>query len=153
MKNISRVYGEGEAAQTVLSGIDLTLKRGEFASLIGSSGSGKSTLLNIAGALDRPSSGTILLNNTDLGTLNDRELALMRSRTLGFIFQFHFLLPEFTVLENVLIPAMIIKNRPDQKTRDRARDLLELVGLSHRLNHRATNISGENSSGPPLPGR
>lgn len=142
MKDISRTYGEGEAAQTVLSGIELNLKRGEFAALIGSSGSGKSTLLNIAGALDRPSSGTIWLNGVDLNAQNERELAALRNRTLGFIFQFHFLLPEFTVLENVLIPAMIIKPRPDRKTRERARELLDMVGLSHRLNHRATSISG-----------
>lgn len=139
---MTRTYGEGEAAQTVLSGINLEIRRGEFASLIGSSGSGKSTLLNIAGALDRPSTGTIRLDGVDLNSLNDRELATMRSKTLGFIFQFHFLLPEFTVLENVLIPAMIIKARPDRQTRERARELLDLVGLSHRLNHRATNISG-----------
>ncbi len=142
MKKVSRVYGEGEAAQQVLTDVDLILKRGEFASLIGSSGSGKSTLLNIAGALDRPSSGQIKLNGVDVNSLNETELARFRSQTLGFIFQFHFLLPEFTVLENVMIPAMIVTPKVTRQMQERALELLELVGMSHRINHRSNNISG-----------
>lgn len=133
----------GDKVKTrVLFGIDLELRTGEFTSLVGNSGSGKSTLLNIIGALDRPTEGKIMIDGTDLADLNDDELAYFRNRTLGFIFQSHFLLPQFTVLENVLIPYLIYAGKASPKVRKRAVDLLDRVGLGHRLDNRANAISG-----------
>lgn len=135
-------YGEGAIRTRVLQGINMELHCGEFTSLIGASGSGKSTLLNIIGALDRPTGGTVMIDGTDLSRLDDDELALFRNRTIGFIFQFHFLLPQFTVLENVLIPAMIYDGFATPAMEKRALELLERVGLSHRRDSRANAISG-----------
>lgn len=131
-----------EIKNRVLFGIDLEIRAGEFTSLIGASGSGKSTLLNILGALDRPTAGRVVIDGTDLGDLDDDGLALFRNETLGFIFQSHFLLPQFTVLENVLIPHYIYAGRVTPAIEKRALDLLERVGLTHRLNNRANAISG-----------
>ncbi len=126
----------------VLHGIDLSIECGEFCALIGNSGSGKSTLLNIIGALDRPSGGQVFIEGIDLAGLTDDELAFFRNQTMGFIFQFHFLLPQFTVLENVLIPHLIYRGKADKSARDRAMYLLEQVGLLHRRDYKANSISG-----------
>ena len=126
----------------MLFGIDLEIRQGEFTSLIGASGSGKSTLLNIIGALDRPTEGKVMIDGTDLGELDDDGLALFRNQTMGFIFQSHFLLPQFTVLENVMIPYLIYAGRATPAVQKRALDLLERVGLSHRRDNRANAISG-----------
>ena len=131
-----------EIKNRVLFGIDLEIRAGEFAALIGASGSGKSTLLNILGGLDRPTAGQVIIDGIDLGDLDDDGLALFRNQTLGFIFQSHFLLPQFTVLENVLIPYYIYAGRVSPAIQKRALDLLERVGLTHRLNNRANAISG-----------
>ncbi len=135
-------YGNEAVRTRVLHGINMEFQCGEFTSLIGASGSGKSTLLNIIGALDRPTGGTVVIDGTDLNRLDDDELALFRNRTIGFIFQFHFLLPQFTVLENVLIPAMIYDGYATPAMEKRALELLERVGLSHRRDSRANAISG-----------
>jgi lipoprotein-releasing system ATP-binding protein len=133
----------GETVKTrVLFGIDLEVRAGEFASLIGASGSGKSTLLNIIGGLDRPTAGQVIIDGTDLGSLDDDGLALFRNQTMGFIFQSHFLLPQFTVLENVLIPYLIYAGRATPAAEKRALELLDRVGLNHRRDHRANAISG-----------
>lgn len=126
----------------MLFGIDLEIRQGEFTSLIGASGSGKSTLLNIIGALDRPTEGKVMIDGTDLGELDDDGLALFRNQTMGFIFQSHFLLPQFTVLENVMIPYLIYAGRSTATVQKRALELLERVGLSHRRDNRANAISG-----------
>lgn len=141
VRELTKEYGT-MAPTRVLHGIDLQVKPGEFMALIGTSGSGKSTLLNIIGALDRPTSGTVAVNNTLLHTLNKKELAYFRNQTIGFIFQFHFLLPEFNVLENVLIPHLIYAGSASPAIRARAMDLLDMMGLSHRASHRANAISG-----------
>jgi lipoprotein-releasing system ATP-binding protein len=125
-----------------LAGVDLVLGRGELTALIGPSGSGKSTLLNIIGLLDRPSSGRVVLNGIDTTPLDDRALTTLRGRTLGFIFQFHHLLPAFTALENVMLPAWGHEGTPSSEMRTRATQMLEAVGLSDRMTYRANDLSG-----------
>jgi len=130
-------------AVTVLEGIDLEIQEGESAAIIGPSGSGKSTLLNIMGTLDRPTQGQVWLEEKDLAHLNELELAAVRNRRLGFIFQAHHLLPQCTVLENVLVPALVCQDEPlRQSAPERARRLLDRVGLGPRLHHRPGQLSG-----------
>ncbi|MBM3859577.1 MAG: ABC transporter ATP-binding protein [Verrucomicrobia bacterium] len=124
----------------VLRDINFQLADGEAVAIVGPSGSGKSTLLNILGALDRPTQGTALFDGRDLATLTEPELAAIRNRQIGFIFQLHHLLPQCTVLENVLIPTLA--GQPDANASDRAVKLLERVGLQHRLEHRPGQLSG-----------
>jgi lipoprotein-releasing system ATP-binding protein len=142
LEGITRDFGEGEARTQVLRGVDLSLRRGEFAALMGPSGSGKSTLLHIMGLLDKPTAGRILLDGQDTGALDDDQLTRYRGRTLGFVFQFHHLLPGFTALENVMIPMAADKGRLEPSMRERAMALLERVGLSARADSRATTLSG-----------
>ena len=142
LEGITRDFGEGEARTRVLRGVDLSLRRGEFAALMGPSGSGKSTLLHIMGLLDKPTGGRILLDGQDTGTLDDDALTRYRGRTLGFVFQFHHLLPEFTALENVMIPMAADRGRLEPSMRECGMALLERVGLSPRADARATTLSG-----------
>lgn len=141
LSQVSKTYLEPVPNQ-VLHGIDLNIERGEFCSLVGASGSGKSTLLNILGTLDIASSGDVEIGGVDINSLDEKQLAYFRNQTIGFIFQFHFLLPQFTVLENVLIPHLIYQGRVDQAVQKRAEELLERVGISHRRDNRANAISG-----------
>jgi lipoprotein-releasing system ATP-binding protein len=125
----------------VLKGIDLTLNRGEIVALLGDSGSGKSTLIQILGTLDRPTSGTVALDGVDIFKLNPKKQAQVRNQKIGFIYQFHRLLPEFTTLENVMMPLLI--GRIDPKTaKEKAADILEQVGLKDRMLHRPGQLSG-----------
>lgn len=127
----------------VLKGVNLEVKSGESVAIIGPSGSGKSTLLNIIGALDKPDTGTVIFDGQDLSSLTDIELAKFRNEKIGFVFQFHHLLPQCTAIENVLVPALALnKKRPDSETVERARKLLTRVGLGERLNHRPFELSG-----------
>lgn len=141
INQVTRVFNEPVVNQ-VLFGVDLQVGRGEFCSLVGASGSGKSTLLNIIGALDRPTDGSILIDDIDIQALSDNELAYFRNQSIGFIFQFHFLLPQFTVMENVLIPHLIYRGYADRKARMRALELLERVEMSHRKDNKSNAISG-----------
>jgi lipoprotein-releasing system ATP-binding protein len=125
----------------VLTGIDLELEAATTTALVGASGAGKSTLLHLLGALDRPSSGSVSFHGEDLFRKSDRELAFFRNKSIGFVFQFHHLLPEFTALENVMMPALIARTSRD-KARSTAEELLNDVGLSHRLSHRPGELSG-----------
>jgi lipoprotein-releasing system ATP-binding protein len=125
----------------ILSGIDLNLAGGESAAIVGPSGSGKSTLLHILGGLDAPTSGDVVVNGVHPWKLSERELARFRNRTVGFVFQDHHLLPQCTMFENVLIPALA-ETGVDAHLERRAKDLLDRVGLSHRLNHRPSELSG-----------
>jgi lipoprotein-releasing system ATP-binding protein len=142
LEGITRDFGEGEARTQVLRGVDFTLRRGEFAALMGPSGSGKSTLLHIMGLLDRPTSGRILLGGEDTGAMDDDQLTRRRGTTLGFVFQFHHLLPGFTALENVMIPMAAAKGRLDASMLECGRALLDRVGLSARADNRVTTLSG-----------
>jgi lipoprotein-releasing system ATP-binding protein len=138
---VSKHYPDPAGQIVVLSGIDLRLNTGESLSIVGPSGSGKSTLLHILGALDPPSAGTVRLNGVDPYTLGDRSLAAFRNRQVGFVFQDHHLLPQCSVLENVLIPTLVADGTASG-FRSRALDLLEQVGLRHRLHHRPGELSG-----------
>ena len=135
--NIHKSYGNLH----VLKGVDLEIKKGEIVSIVGKSGAGKSTLLHILGTLDRPDSGELIINNTKVSQLGQKPLANFRNTNIGFIFQFHHLLPEFTALENVCIPAYIAKSR-EQAAVTRAKELLDYLGLSDRLDHKPTQLSG-----------
>jgi lipoprotein-releasing system ATP-binding protein len=132
----------GKVAVPVLFGIDLCIRPSEFVAIMGQSGSGKSTLLNILGALDVPTGGTVLINGVDISTLDDDALATLRSDDIGFIFQFHHLLDEYTCLENVLLPLIIRYGSVSEAERARVLGLLERVGLGHRLENHPDALSG-----------
>jgi len=138
---LQKTYHTEAEDLTVLRELNLNLEQGTAAVICGESGSGKSTLLNLVGGLDRPTSGRILFQGQDIGGGREEELARYRSRCLGFIFQFHYLLKDFTALENVMMPALIA-DLPRQKARARAEELLERVGLSSRRNHYPVELSG-----------
>ncbi len=136
-KHIKKQYGSLE----VLKGVDLHIKESEVVSIVGSSGAGKTTLLTILGTLDRPSSGEILFNGVNITSLNEKKLAAFRNQHIGFVFQFHHLLPEFTAIENVCIPAFI--NKTSKKEAElKANELLDLLGLKDRANHKPSELSG-----------
>lgn len=139
--SIEKVYG-ARVKTHVLKNINLTFGRQEYTAIIGQSGSGKSTLLNILGTLDRPSSGKVYALEEDLTLLTDDQLAVFRNRMMGFIFQFHYLLPEFTALENVLIPHWLGQGNPPPETIKLARELLARVGVAERMNNKSTDLSG-----------
>lgn len=141
LARINKIYGSKVKTQ-VLKDINLIFRQGEFSAIIGQSGSGKSTLLNILGTLDRPTSGKVYGGGKDLTKLSDDELAIFRNRMMGFIFQFHYLLPEFTALENVLIPFWLGRGKPPVDKLGLARDLLERVGVADRMNNKSTDLSG-----------
>jgi len=138
---VTKSFGEHVVTE-VLKGIDLTLEAGEFCAMTGPSGSGKSTLLNLIGLLDRVSGGRILFRGRDTGPLDDEARTELRARSLGFVFQFHYLLPAFSVVENVMMPLMSSRGRLEPWMRDKAEDLLDSVGLSHRMDYRVTDLSG-----------
>jgi len=139
--NIKKEYGNA-VKMLVLKGVNLTIKKGEFASIIGPSGSGKSTLLNVIGTLDTPTSGEYIFDGTDISKYNKKQLAYLRNKKIGFVFQYHHLLPEFTALENVLMPLYISKEALTKDAKERANELLDLVGLSDRRDYKTYNMSG-----------
>ena len=141
VQGVVRDYG-AEVRTRALHGVDLELQRGEFAALIGPSGSGKSTLLNIIGLLDRPTAGRVLLSGTDTSQLDERALTALRARWLGFVFQFHHLLPAFTAVENVMLPEWADAGLPTADMRRRAEDALAAVGLTDRAGYKTRNLSG-----------
>jgi len=133
---------EGAVRSQVLFDIDLSFEQGTFNSIIGPSGSGKSTLMNIIGTLDRPTSGEVYLSGTRTESLDNKGLSKLRNKEIGFIFQFHYLLPEFTAIENVIMPQRILQRKVDDKARKRADELIEMVGLSKVKNNLSTKMSG-----------
>lgn len=137
IKDIRKSFGQLE----VLKGITMHIDRGEIVSIVGPSGAGKTTLLQIVGTLDRPDSGTIIIDGTDVSTLRDRQLSYFRGRNIGFIFQFHQLLPEFTATENIMMPALIA-GTSRKEARTKAEELLAYMGLSDRANHKPAQLSG-----------
>src|SRR5215210_451127 len=136
-KNIHKKYGD----LTVLKGVDLTIQKGEVVSIVGASGAGKSTLLHILGTLDTADKGQVLFNGQRVGNFKSGDLARFRNRHIGFIFQFHNLLPEFTALENVCLPGFLA-NTPEDQVKKRAADLLKKLNLGHRLDHKPSEMSG-----------
>ena len=137
LNNIHKSFGSLE----VLKGIDLEIAKGEVVSIVGPSGAGKTTLLQIMGTLDRADSGQVIINDTDISRLGQKSLARFRNRQIGFVFQFHQLLPEFTALENVMIPGLI-GGRSRKDTRQRALQLLDFMGLNERADHKPSELSG-----------
>jgi len=136
-KNIKKSYGELQ----ILKGVDLEIGKGEVVSIVGASGAGKRTLLHIIGTLDHPDQGKVHINNIDLSSLNSKNLSAFRNQHIGFIFQFHHLLPEFTALENICIPAYIAKKNKAE-SEERAFDLLNILGLKDRAHHKPSALSG-----------
>lgn len=137
------IKSDGQVLTTViLPDICLDIYEGEFASITGASGSGKTTMLYLMGGLDKPNSGKIFLDNDEITAMNEEELASLRNKKLGFVYQFHFLLPEFTALENVVMPMLARGEIPIKKAKERARDLLIRVGMENRLNNKPNQLSG-----------
>ncbi|MDR0334086.1 MAG: ABC transporter ATP-binding protein [Dysgonamonadaceae bacterium] len=137
VENIRKSYGTLQ----VLKGIDLEVSKGEIVSIVGPSGAGKTTLLMIMGTLDRADSGKILIDGNDLSTISEKQLADFRNKNIGFVFQFHQLLPEFSALENVMIPALI-GGEKQAEAEKRAKELLDMMGLSERIEHKPSELSG-----------
>ncbi len=135
--DVSKSFGSLQ----VLKNIHITINQGEIVSIVGPSGAGKTTLLQIIGTLDRPDSGIISFNGVEVGKMREKHLSDFRNKNIGFVFQFHQLLPEFTALENVIIPALIGKTK-ESKAREYAKELLDMMGLSARINHKPNELSG-----------
>ena len=137
IQGITKSFGELQ----VLKGIDLIINKGEVVSIVGPSGAGKTTLLQIMGTLDKADAGTVVINGVEVGKLKEKELSAFRNKQIGFVFQFHQLLPEFTALENVMIPALIAGTSSGEAMR-RAKDTLEMMGLAERASHKPAELSG-----------
>lgn len=136
-KNIFKTYG----SVPVLKGVDIRIQKGEIVSIVGSSGAGKSTLLHILGTLDKADQGEVNMNNVAISSLQGKQLAAFRNKHIGFIFQFHHLLPEFTAIENVCIPGWLA-GRKKKEVEEKAKDLLQMLGLSHRMENKPNQLSG-----------
>jgi lipoprotein-releasing system ATP-binding protein len=143
LEGVHKAYNAGTPQENeVLHGIDLALEPGEFLALMGPSGSGKSTLLNVIGLLDRPTGGRLFVQGNETSTLDEASLTRLRGRSIGFVFQYHYLIAAFTAIENVMMPLLLARGRPDDAMRERATSLLERVGLSAFLDRFVVNLSG-----------
>ncbi len=142
MKNITKDFYLGEVVVNVLRGMDLTLGRGEFVSVMGPSGAGKTTLMNLIGCLDTPTGGEYIFNGSNIAALNDADLSEFRNQTIGYVFQAFYLIPQYNVLENVLLPALYTKDKKVKDLRERAREVIKQVGLSDRIKHTPSQLSG-----------
>lgn len=140
-ENISKFYDEGSQKMQVLKNVSFSMNTGELVAIVGSSGSGKSTLLHTLGGLDQPSEGQVFIKGQSLQQLSSNKLAQLRNQNLGFVYQFHHLMADFTALENVMMP-MLIGNQNKSEAKDRAEKMLQAVGLSHRITHRPSALSG-----------
>ncbi len=139
IENLSKVYGKGETAVKALDNVSFSVKKGEFVVIIGPSGSGKSTLLHLLGGVDRPTSGKVFIDNTDLYNLNETQLAIFRRRQIGLIYQFYNLIPILTVEENITLPLLLDEHEVDKK---QFNEVVEKLGLTHRLGHLPNQLSG-----------
>ena len=137
VSQVTKSYGQLQ----VLKGVDLEIKQGEIVSIVGASGAGKTTLLQLIGTLDNPDTGSITFLGTDISSLKKKELAKFRNKNIGFVFQFHHLLPEFTALENVCIPGYV-SEKPKKQVEERAAELLDMLGLKDRMSHKPAELSG-----------
>ena len=142
LKNVSKIYKTKAEEIHVLKNINLTFNSGDFVSIQGKSGSGKTSLLNILGLLDVPTSGDVLIDEKKVNMKDERLKNILRNRKIGFVFQFHYLLNEFTAIENVMMPALVNKNMTRDKAKKRAKELLKMVDLGHRINHKPNELSG-----------
>jgi len=140
-RGLSKTFQDGELHVDVLNDINLTVYPGEQIAIVGASGAGKSTLLHLLGGLERPSKGEVLISGQNINELSERDRSALRNKSLGFVYQFHHLLPEFTLLENVCMPLLIRKTAPKIAI-EKAKNLLEKVGLTHRINHKIGELSG-----------
>ena len=141
VQKIFKSYGNGTKRVEVLKGVDLAFRRGERAAIVGASGVGKTTLLHVLGTLDRPTAGKVLFEGKDIYALNEKDLAFFRNREIGFVFQFHHLLPEFNALENTMMPCLI-RGISKEESLSRAQAILRMVGLSERFSHKPGELSG-----------
>lgn len=139
VKNLSKTYGKGDTMVKALDNVSFSVEQGEFVAIIGPSGSGKSTMLHILGGVDTPTSGQVIINNTDISTLNETALAIFRRRQIGLIYQFYNLIPILTVEENLTLPLLLDGRKPDKRITD---NLIEKLGLSKRLTHLPSQLSG-----------
>jgi len=139
VKNLSKTYGKGDTMVNALDNVSFSVEQGEFVAIIGPSGSGKSTMLHILGGVDTPTSGSVIINNTDISTLDETALAIFRRRQIGLIYQFYNLIPILTVEENLTLPLLLDGRKPDKKQVD---NLIDKLGLSHRLTHLPNQLSG-----------
>ncbi len=142
LENVEKNYDEQTESLHIIRNLNLSVKEGEFISILGRSGSGKSTLLNIMGLLDKADSGKIYIEGKEVESLSDVEKDEIKNKMLGFVFQFHYLLPEFTALENVMLPALISNNRNKKEVEKDAKEILRLVGLEQRVLHKPSQLSG-----------
>lgn len=141
VQGLEKTYHQGDEDLTIFKNLNLKLEPGEIVALVGESGAGKSTLLQLVGLLDKPTAGQIMMSGRDVSALDDEQRTLLRRHYIGFVYQFHYLQPEFSALENVIIPQMI-KDIPYAKAKEKAAELLTSVGLGHRLDHRPARLSG-----------
>lgn len=141
VRDLHKSFRKGPEVIEVLKGVDLEARQGEGTAIVGASGSGKSTLLHLLGGLEKPDAGSIVYGGSDISAMDDSSIARFRNARIGFVFQFHYLLPEFTALENVMIPALI-SSPPTQDLSTRAEELLDMVGLAHRRTHKPGELSG-----------
>ena len=140
-ESLSKTYRQGNLKVPVLVDVNLQVRKGEQVAIVGSSGTGKSTLLHVLGGLDLPSGGKVSLNGKNLSGMNEAERGKLRNQTLGFVYQFHHLLPEFTALENVMMP-LLVRRYPTKRAMEQASEVLDKVGLSHRIHHKPGELSG-----------
>ncbi len=139
VKDLTKVYGKGDAQVTALDHVSFTVEKGDFVAIVGASGSGKSTLMHLIGGVDRPTSGSVIVDGMDIFSLNESNLAIFRRRNVGLIYQFYNLIPTLTAEENVILPHLLDKRRPDPK---KLAEMLEILGLAERKNHLPGQLSG-----------
>lgn len=147
IENLSKVYGKGETAVKALDNVSFSVNKGEFVAIIGPSGSGKSTLLHMLGGVDRPTSGKVFVDNTDIYQLNETQLAIFRRRQIGLIYQFYNLIPILSVEENITLPLLLDNHKVDKEQFNR---IVSILGLQQRLDHLPNQLSGDSSSAYPL---
>ncbi|MGX6591491.1 ABC transporter ATP-binding protein [Cetobacterium ceti] len=142
LENLNKKYSGNVDNLHIIRDLNLEVNEGDFISILGKSGSGKSTLLNLIGMLDKPDSGKIFIDGEEVEILNDEQLDLVKNKKLGFVFQFHYLLPEFTALENVMLPGLVSDYKNKKRVEERAYELLKEVGMDHRMTHKPMELSG-----------